>query len=87
MSTPVYNGETYPDRSFSVSQLLYAAKRKLEEVTLGGRCVRNRSHDISDRQNTTPQGCDDRGLESSEAKRELSVHVLRGSHVVLGGHF
>ena len=25
-------------------QLLYAAKRKLEEVTLGGRCVRNRSH-------------------------------------------
>ena len=39
MSTSPDNGESYPGRSFSISQLLYAAKRKLQGTMLGGRCV------------------------------------------------
>jgi len=39
MSISVGGGESYPGRSFSVSQLLYAAKKKLEGSTLAGRCV------------------------------------------------
>ena len=42
MSTSLCDSETYPDRGCSVSQLLYVAKRKLQETTFGGRCVRNR---------------------------------------------
>lgn len=37
---PADEGESYPGRSFSISQLIYAAKRKLRRTTLGGRCVR-----------------------------------------------
>ena len=29
--------ESYPGRSFSISQPLYAAKRKLQNATLGGK--------------------------------------------------
>ena len=31
--------ESFPDRDFSVSQLLHAAKRKLRNAMLGGRCA------------------------------------------------
>jgi len=40
MSISVSGGESYPGRSFSVSQLLYAAKGKLQSPTFCGRCVR-----------------------------------------------
>jgi len=33
--------ETYPGRSFSISQLLYAAKMKLRDSTFGGTYVRD----------------------------------------------
>jgi hypothetical protein len=39
MSTSVGDEASYPGRSFSVSQLLDAAKRKLRDPTFGGRCV------------------------------------------------
>ena len=39
MSTFSDNGESYPGRSFSIPQLLYAAKRKLQGTMLNGRCV------------------------------------------------
>jgi hypothetical protein len=38
MSTSV-GGESYPGGSLSISQLLYAAARKLRDSTFGGRCV------------------------------------------------
>ena len=39
MSASVSNGETYPGCNYSLSQLLSAAKRKLQETQFGGRCV------------------------------------------------
>jgi len=39
-STPDGGKEFYPGRSFSISQLLYATKRKIQGITSGGRCVR-----------------------------------------------
>ena len=37
MSISVGGGEPYPGRSFSIAQLLYAAKRKLQDITPAGR--------------------------------------------------
>ena len=39
MSISVGDGESYPGRDLSVSQLLYAAKKKLRGLSLDGRCV------------------------------------------------
>ena len=39
MSISVGGGESYPGRSFSVSQLLYATKKKLENITLAEGCA------------------------------------------------
>lgn len=39
MSASVGNGESYPGRSFTVSQLVYAAKRKLQGTMFAGRCA------------------------------------------------
>ena len=39
LSISVGGGESYPGRSFSISQLLYAAKQKLRGTPLGGRYV------------------------------------------------
>ena len=47
MSISVSGGESYPGRSFSVSQLLYAAKRKLQSPMFYGRCVLSRSVHLS----------------------------------------
>jgi len=35
------NAGSYPGQDFSLSQLLYATKRRLRDVTLGGRYARN----------------------------------------------
>jgi len=61
MSISVSGGESYPGRSFSVSQLLYAAKRKLQSPTLHGRWVLNRSiHLPPGAEPWTPQNDDGR---------------------------
>ena len=39
MSAPFDDGKVYPGHEYSLSQLLYGAKRKLQETTSGGRCV------------------------------------------------
>ena len=41
MSISVGAGESYPGRSFSISQLLHAAKRKLQGTTFAGRYAYN----------------------------------------------
>ena len=40
MSIPADNSAAYPGSNYTVSQLLYAVKRKLEEAALSGRYVR-----------------------------------------------
>ena len=37
MSTPTTSCETYPGHDYSLPQLLYATKRKLQHAALGGR--------------------------------------------------
>lgn len=39
-SISVCTKESYPGRSFSIPQLLYATKRKMQSVASGGRCAR-----------------------------------------------
>jgi hypothetical protein len=39
MSISVGDGESYPGQGLSISQLLYAAKKKLRVISLDGRCV------------------------------------------------
>ena len=39
MSIYIDDGESYPGRGLSVSQLLYAAKKKLQGTSLDGMCV------------------------------------------------
>jgi hypothetical protein len=40
MSAPLSNSKTHSSHSFSLPQLLHAAKRKLQDTVLGGRYVR-----------------------------------------------
>ena len=60
MSISVGAGESYPGRSFSVSQLLHAAKRKLQGTTFTGRCVYSLRHCMTPKKSlktSTPQDC------------------------------
>jgi hypothetical protein len=41
MSTPFSSSKTYSSHSFSLPQLLHAAKMKLQDTVLGGRYVRH----------------------------------------------
>ena len=47
MSTSVIGSETYPGQGFSLSQLLYAAKMKLQDTVFGGGCVHNPSRSVT----------------------------------------
>ena len=76
MSVAIYNRETYPGRSFSVSQLLYAAKRKLQETAFCGRYVWNRNRCTSNDSNIALQDCNDRKPKRGETKRRgLSIYA------------
>ena len=39
MASTLSDGELYPGKDFTVSQLLYATKKKLRGIALGGRYV------------------------------------------------
>ena len=84
MSISVGGGESYPGRSFSISQLLYAVKKKLQVTTLDGRCVWM----VTVTGNTllktrVPQdcGCDEPG--QGEAKRK---EICFDAYTVTEGH-
>ena len=46
MYTSLNCGETYPGYDFSISQLVYAIKRKLWDTTSGGRSVWDHAHHL-----------------------------------------
>jgi hypothetical protein len=65
------DGESYPGQGLSVSQLLYAAKRKLQGTSLDGRCVWMVTM-MSKRllKTRAPQDHDHNGPVRGEARRE-----------------
>ena len=70
MSTSVDYEGSYSGQSFSVSQLLYAAKRKLQGATFGGRCVWAVFTGHENIQTRILQDRDDPELHRGEGRRE-----------------
>ena len=67
-SISVGGGEFYPGRSFSISQLLYAAKRKIQSTTSNGRCAGTASSTCQIFETQILQGHDDHELGRGEVK-------------------
>ena len=85
MSISLSSGETYPGCNYSLSQLLSAAKRKLQETQFGGRCVQH-SFSVSTSDTNHPQGYLNRKPgrgEAAECYCRYARGVLRVPH--LGG--
>ena len=75
MSIPVNGGESYPGHDFSISQLLYATKRKLSCSIFGGRYVPNHSRHLSRRtKSRIPQDFDIH--ESNPGEVEMALKAV-----------
>jgi hypothetical protein len=84
LSISVGGGESYPGRSFSISQLLYAAKQKLQGTPLGGRYVCTvtvtgygslRTQTLQDRDHDEPG----RG-ETKREDNSFNVYIVTDEH-------